>query len=175
MTTLGAPVHADVLRALEVAHTALRAQNIPHLLIGGLAVCARGYPYATADVDFLLPEGTFPSSGLLVTIPAGVPWKVGDVQIDYLFPPAGAFADEFNDLFLRVGLAEPVPVVPAHLLSFLKLRVGRWRDKAAVVELIKRGGLDPEDTYRRFVDAGVSADVLTRFEDCWVAAGEEPA
>ncbi len=173
MTALGSPVHPDVIRALDVAHAALRAQDIPHLLIGGLAVCARGYPYATADVDFLLPEGTFPSSGLLVTIPAGIPWKVGDVQVDYLFPPEGAFLDEFNDLFLRVGLAEAVPVVPAHLLAFLKLRVGRWRDKSAVVELIKRGSLNPGDTEQRFIAAGVSADVLGRFHDCWAAAAEE--
>lgn len=173
MTALGSPVHPDVIRALDVAHAALRAQDIPHLLIGGLAVCARGYPYATADVDFLLPEGTFPSSGLLVTIPAGIPWKVGDVQVDYLFPPEGPFFDEFSELFSRVGLAEAVPVVPAHLLAFLKLRVGRWRDKSAVVELIKRGGLNPGDTEQRFIAAGVSTSVLAYLQQCWAAAGEE--
>jgi len=172
--TLGAPIHPDVVRALEAAHTALRAQNIPHLLIGGLAVCAYGYPYATANVDFLVPEGTFPKSGVLVTIPQGIPWRVGQVQVEYVFPPAGPFFAEFNDLFLRVGLTEEASVVPAHLLAYLKLRVGRSRDRAAVVELIKRGSLDPEDMERHFEKAGVSADVMARFHACWADAEGEP-
>lgn len=173
MTTIGSPVHPDVTRAMEMAHNALRDQDIPHLLIGGLAVCARGYPYATADVDFLLPEGAFPSSGLMVTIPAGIPWRVGAVQVDYLFPPPGPFLEEFNDLFLRVGLAKQIPVVPAHLLAFLKLRAGRARDSAAITELIKRGGLDPDDTLHRFLEAGVSQELVTRFTHCAHRAREE--
>ncbi|MBW3539208.1 MAG: nucleotidyltransferase family protein [Planctomycetes bacterium] len=39
--------------AVQQAHQALFAADIPHVVIGGIAVCLHGYPRNTVDVDLL--------------------------------------------------------------------------------------------------------------------------
>ena len=48
-----------VLDAMRAASNAMTALGVRHLVVGGLAVGANGYPRATSDVDFLVGDEAF--------------------------------------------------------------------------------------------------------------------
>jgi len=122
--------------ALESA-CQLTTLGIRHALAGGLAVGAHGYVRATTYVSFLVGDEAFEHRGALVVFKAGVPIKVGGVQIDY-FSPASMGAQlelVLDNPVVHEGLA----VVPIEVLIYMKLTAGRRRDLLDVVELIKVG------------------------------------
>jgi hypothetical protein len=45
--------------ALAIASENLRALSVRHVVVGGLAVCANGYPRNTKAVDFLVGDEAF--------------------------------------------------------------------------------------------------------------------
>lgn len=129
-------VAPKVLEALRLASDALRAANVRHVVVGGLAVGANGYPRATKDVDFLVGAEAFHhhASGL-VTLRAEIPFQVNGVAIDLLTPDP-------DEPFLEAALAAPPgSVLEAAPLVYMKLKSPRRKDRADIVELIK-GGLD---------------------------------
>lgn len=138
-------VNEDVRVALGESHSALLKLGIPHVLIGGLAVGAHGYAYATKDVDYLVPESSAFDGKLVITFKPGVPIRVGDVGIDYLVPTE---EPEIVQKAMMECLEEAeqnpdnVAVVPLYLLAYMKLKAGRAKDVAAIVELLKVG-IDP--------------------------------
>jgi hypothetical protein len=71
-----------VLDALRLASEALTIANVRHVVVGGLAVGANGYPRATKDVDFLVGAEAFhhhPNG--LVTMRPEVPFQVNGVAV----------------------------------------------------------------------------------------------
>ena len=78
------------------------------------------------------------------------------------------------DAFLERSLARPVqgeiPVVPAGVLIYLKLRSPRLKDRADVVELVK-AGLDVAGV-RQYLEQEAPA-LAARFEECIAQARAE--
>jgi hypothetical protein len=61
-------VAPEVIEAMKVASAALQKAKVRHVLVGGLAVGAHGFPRATKDVDFLVGDEAFERhAGGLVT------------------------------------------------------------------------------------------------------------
>ena len=127
-------VAGKVLEAWRIASEALGRAGIRHILVGGLAVGANGYPRATRDVDFLVGDEAFKHhAGGLVTMNPALPIEVNGVAIDYLSP-------RDDEGHLAEALAEPTnAIIDAARLVYMKLRASRLRDRTDVVELIKRG------------------------------------
>lgn len=146
-----------VLDAWRIAAEALRRAEIRHIVIGGLAVGANGYPRATKVVDFLVGDDAFKHhEGGLVTMNPALPIEVNGVAIDYLSPRKG-------EEHLAEVLAEPFnSIIDAPRLVYMKLKASRLRDRTDVVELIKRG-LDV-DLCRAYLTAHATA-LVQPFDD----------
>jgi hypothetical protein len=157
-----------VLAAMRGASRALSALGVRHAVAGGLAVGAHGYPRNTTDVDLLVGEEAFEHhAGGLVTLKPGVPIQVDGVGVDLL-------ATSGDDAFLERSLAPPlrdeIPVVPAGVLVYLKLKSPRLKDRADVVELIK-AGLDVASV-RQFLAREAPA-LVVKLEECLAQARQE--
>jgi hypothetical protein len=145
-------VAREVLEAMDVASAALKSAGIRHVVVGGLAVGANGFPRATRDVDFLVGDEAFEHhAGGLVTLRAGVPFQVKGVAVDFI----GA---ESTESFLAAALeAEPGSIIDGPPLVYMKLKSPRHKDRTDVIELIK-GGLDV-DPCRAYLAANAPAFV----------------
>ena len=139
-------VAREVLEAMAVASTALKSVGIRHVVVGGLAVGANGFPRATRDVDFLVGDEAFERhAGGLVTLRGGVPFQVGSVAIDFIGP-------EPAEGFLAAALeAPPGSIIEGPPLVYMKLKSPRHKDRTDVIELIK-AGLDV-DACRAYLSA----------------------
>lgn len=158
-------VAPKVLDALRLASEALVAANVRHVVVGGLAVGANGYPRATKDVDFLVGAEAFHhhASGL-VTMRPEIPFQVHGVAIDLLSPEEG-------EGFLEATLAAtPGSIMEAAPLIYMKLKSPRRKDQADVVELLK-GGVDAVRC-REYL-ALHAPDFLSAFDACAADAERE--
>lgn len=172
--------HRLVKVARALAET-LAHWNIPHLIVGGLAVQEHGYPRFTVDVDIVVPDVleaveflTADLSGPFRRVP-GVADRIVDtrfgVKVDVL--PAGAV--------LRAGCQVPFPVpqevsetprlvslpdlVSLKLDSYRVNPLNRAKDFADVVELIKWKKLPR--------DLPVAAPVRELYLQTWNGLAEE--
>ena len=163
----------DVREALEVTHEALRNLGVPHVLVGGLAVGVHGFPHSTPDVDYLVEEDKAFNPGVLLTFRNGIPIRSGKVDIDYLTVegPEVVKRKMWECLERAARNPEEVVVAPPDLLTFMKLKAGRAKDKSAIVELLK-AGMDVKPV-RAFLEEAADSDVLARFEGCVTNALEE--
>ena len=127
-------VAAEVLGAMKVASAALRRAGVRHVVVGGLAVGANGFPRATKDVDFLVGDEAFEHhAGGLVTLRPGVPFQVNRVAVDFIGTEAG-------EGFLAAALeAEAGSMIEGPPLIYMKLKSPCHRDRTDVIELIKAG------------------------------------
>lgn len=137
-------VAPEVLDAMKVASEALKRAGVRHVVVGGLAVGANGFPRATRDVDFLVGDEAFERhAGGLVTLRPGVPFQVNRVAVDFI----GAEASEG---FLAAALdAEAGSMIDGPPLVYMKLKSPRHKDRTDVIELVK-AGLDV-DRCRRYL------------------------
>lgn len=127
-------VAPEVIDAMKRASEALVRAGVRHVVVGGLAVGANGYPRATSDVDFLVGAEAFEHHpGGMVTLRAGVPFQMNGVAIDLLSPGA---SEPFLEETLR---APPGSMISAPPLIYLKLKSPRHKDRTDVIELIKAG------------------------------------
>jgi len=149
-----------VLQTAQAAAEALADYDIPHLIVGGIAVQEHGYPRVTIDVDIVVPDVleavefiTANVTGPFARVP-GCDDRVEDrrngVKVDLL--PAGKV--------LRRGCKVPFPqptktteqLQIVNLEELISLKLDSWvnsplrrlKDKADVVELITRRQL-PRD------------------------------
>lgn len=131
-------VAREVLEAMATASAALKAVGVRHVVVGGLAVGANGFPRATKDVDFLVGDEAFEHhADGIVTLRAGVPFQVRDVAVDFIGPGP-------SEGFLAAALdAEPGSMIEGPPLVYMKLKSPRHKDRTDVIELIK-AGLDVE-------------------------------
>ena len=127
-------VAARVVGAMRTTSRLLTELGVHHVVVGGLAVGANGYPRATKDVDFLVTEKAFlMKEGGVVLLAPGIPFQVDGVAIDYLV----ANADEAH--LAAVLEASFGAAIDAPRLIYMKLKANRLRDQLDVVELIKAG------------------------------------
>ena len=158
-------VAAKVLEALKLASQALTVAKVRHVVVGGLAVGANGYPRATKYVDFLVGAEAFHhhASGL-VTMRPEIPFQVNGVAVDLLSPDAG-------EDFLEETLASPPrSMMEAAPLVYMKLKSPRRKDQVDVIEMIK-GGIDAKHC-REYLAAHAPALVAV-FDECLATADQE--
>lgn len=159
----------------------LADKDIPHLIVGGLAVQEHGYPRATIDVDIVVPDVldavewlTADLGGPFVRV-AGSQDRVEDrrngVKVDLL--PAGRV--------LKPGCQVPFPeptrsvdelqivglegLISLKLDSWVNSPAKRLRDKADVTELILRRKLPR--------DLAVAAPIRRLYQETWDALRAE--
>jgi hypothetical protein len=149
-------VAPEILKAVEVASRMLREAGIPHALAGGLAVGAHGYPRTTDDVDFLVGDEAFViHAGGLVTLKVPV-IAVGNVRVDLIsLNESAGIGGQLRPAVDSPRVSEQVPIVPLTALVHMKLKAGRQKDTADLVELLKRGRIDIE-----MIDQYVQHDAL---------------
>lgn len=151
-------VAPKVLDALRLASEALTLAHVRHVVVGGLAVGANGYPRATRDVDFLVGAEAFHhhASGL-VTMRPEIPFQVNGVAVDLLSP-------ETHEPFLEATLAAPPgSMMEAAPLVYMKLKSPRRKDHVDVIEMIK-GGIDT--THCREYLAAHAPAFVSAFDEC---------
>ena len=156
-------VKESVRSAFETTHERLAEMGIPHALVGGLAVGAHGYQYATQDVDWLVPDSAFEGT-TIVTFKPGMIVSAHGVAIDYLTPtgPANVLAAMREALEASEAALDHVIVIGEELLVWMKLKAGRSKDITAVVEMLRAGQIDAEAVFGFLVKAGDQL-VLKRF------------
>jgi hypothetical protein len=172
---------SGVVQTAQAAAAALAGHDIPHLVVGGLAVQEHGYPRVTIDVDMVVPDVqeaveflTADLSGPFTRV-QGYEDRVEDrrngVAVDLL--PAGRV--------LKRGCKVPFPqpVTAAGTLQIVQLEellslkldsaahspLRRLRDKTDVVELILRRKLPR--------DLAVAPAVRTLYQETWDALRAE--
>lgn len=158
-------VSAKVLDALRLASEALTAANVRHVVIGGLAVGANGYPRATKDVDMLVGAEAFHHhANGLVTMRPEVPVQVNGVAVDLLSPEA-------SEPFLEATLAAPAgSMMEAAPLVYMKLKSPRRKDHVDVIEMIK-GGIDTKQCGAYL--AAHAPSLVAAFDECVAVAEAE--
>ncbi len=172
LTPLRGVVAPEILRAAEVASEKLRETGIPHALAGGLAVGAHGYPRTTDDVDFLVGDEAFVMhEGGIVTLKLPL-IAVGGVRIDFV----SIEESKGEGVYLRPAVDRPptsedMPIVPLNALVFMKLKAGRQKDIADVVELLKRGNVDVE-AVESFLEENAPG-LMWKWERCRETAAKE--
>lgn len=136
-------VAAEILAAAETASAKLREAGIPHALAGGLAVGAHGYPRTTDDVDFLVGDEAFEKhAGGLVTLKLPL-IAVGNVRIDFVsMDESRGEKEQLRSAVEHSPQSKQVPIVPLVALVYMKLKAGRQKDLADLVELLKRGRIE---------------------------------
>jgi hypothetical protein len=172
---------SGLVESARAAVEVLADHDIPHLIVGGLAVQEHGYPRMTIDVDIVVPDVLEALEFLTASLTGPfytVPGQLGRVEdrrngtmIDLL--PAGKV--------LKAGCKVPFPepkavteklqIVSLEELISLKLDswagspVGRHKDKTDVIELIK---------YRNLArDLTVNPAVLSLYRETWDALQAE--
>jgi hypothetical protein len=172
---------SGIVETARAAAATLAEHEIPHLVVGGLAVQEHGYPRVTIDVDIVVPDVleaveflTASLTGPFYRVP-GVDGRVEDrrngVMIDLL--PAGKVLQRGCKVpFPQPGkIAEQIQIVTLEELISLKLDswagspARRLKDKADVNELILRRKLPR--------DLAVNPAVRVHYLETWDALQAE--
>jgi hypothetical protein len=160
-------VAPKIIQAAHEASKWLTEHKVRHALIGGLAVAAYGYPRATKDVDFLVGEEAFVHHGTIVSYLPGFPLQAaGNVSVDAFSDDA--VEDDLDELVETSG----IPIVDPETLVYLKLKAFRRRDQEDVIELLRAGLIDQEDSIREYLE-DVAPELMKRFEELLLVAEEE--
>lgn len=125
-------VPAQVAEALQIASAELDRRGIRHVVCGGLAVGAHGWPRSTKDIDFLVGDEAFEHHGAIVT--SRVPFQIGQVAVDAIRFPDAPFLDQ--ELTTAPGTLR---VISIGALAYMKLRANRRKDQVDLIELCKAG------------------------------------
>jgi hypothetical protein len=187
MTKHGAYTLRETTGTSSLDHTARTAVarladcDIPHLIVGGLAVQEHGYYRVTLDVDIVVPDVLEALETLAADLTgpfvrvAGVEDSVRDqrnaVPVNLL--PAGQVLKRGCEVpFPQPQTVSATPVVVA-LGDLISLKLDSWahspmrrvKDKADVVELIHRRSLPR--------DLAVQAAVFKLYQETWDALHAE--
>jgi hypothetical protein len=170
-----------VLEAARTAAGLLAEHDIPHLIVGGIAVQEHGYPRVTIDVDIVVPD-VLEAVELLTASLTGPFYRVPEAA-DRL---EDRRTHTFVDLLPAGRVVKPGCKVPfpqptrgagelqiATLEQLISLKLDSWvnsplkrlRDKTDVVELILRRQLPR--------DLAVHPVVRARYEEIWHALKAE--
>jgi hypothetical protein len=172
---------SGIIETARTAVSVLAHNDIPHLIVGGLAVQEHGYPRVTIDVDIVVPDVleaveflTADLSGPFFKV-YGIDNRVEDrrngVEIDLLpaghvikqgckipFPEAKAVTETLQIISLE-------DLISLKLDSWVNTPNGRLKDKSDVIELIK---------YRKLPrDLAVNPAVRALYLETWDALQAE--
>lgn len=133
-------VSEKVEKAAREVSAWLAAEQVPHALIGGLAVNAYAEPRATRDVDLLVPvtaQAVLSGRPLAGNV-NGITIRRSGVNIDLFFPAEDeGFLAEAVQLPRRI---DGLPVAPPEVIVYLKMTAARGaRDENDVINMIKAG------------------------------------
>lgn len=140
---LSAPMRQAVLAACA----AYAALGVPYALVGGLAAGALGRPRFTKAVDFLVGEQAFRKSGMVISFALPMPLQAGDVAIDPIPLPEeprrrAHLARALACAVLDTTTGQPVPMLDATWLAYMKLASPRGKDRDDIVGMMQAGGVD---------------------------------
>ncbi|HEV2693169.1 MAG TPA: hypothetical protein VG347_09770 [Verrucomicrobiae bacterium] len=172
---------SGIVESARAAVAVLTDHDIPHLIVGGLAVQEHGYPRVTIDVDIVVPDVleavewlTADITGPFFRVPEfqdRVEDRRNGVEIDLL--PAGRVLKRG----CKIPFPEPVKVTEQFqiisLEELLSLKLDSWnnspnrrhKDKTDVIELILRKKLAR--------DFAVNPAISTLYTDTWDALQKE--
>jgi hypothetical protein len=142
-------VAPEIIRAAKLASQKLLEADIPHALAGGLAVGAHGSPRTTDDVVFLVGDEAFEKhEGGFVTLKLPL-IAIGNVRVDFVsIDESKAEQRQLRPAVDKPYFSNGVPIVSLPALVYMKLKAGRQKDTADLVELLKRGRVDLEEMDR---------------------------
>lgn len=132
-------VPGDVKAVARKVSELLVKHGVAHAVIGGMAVSAYSPPRMTKDVDFVVPQEAMDAirelgeASPLAESVDGVTVEVDGIPVDFIFVPEG-FPD---DAFRGGPTIEGIPVLRLEALMVMKMRAGRAKDLADVVEMLK--------------------------------------
>ena len=124
-----------LLDAIDTSRLLARLQ-IPHALVGGLAVGIHGHPRATKDVDFLVGTEAFETTEPILSYRDELTNIVRMGVIDLLSVPSKRPVLRASLLVPRAG---ELPVVDVRGLVLMKLDAGRKQDFADIHHLLDNG------------------------------------
>ncbi|HEX5222733.1 MAG TPA: hypothetical protein VFZ59_24470 [Verrucomicrobiae bacterium] len=173
---------SGVLETARTAAALLADQDIPHLIVGGIAVQEHGYPRVTIDVDMVVPD-VLEAVEFLTASLTNPFYRVPDAAdrvadrrthtfVDLL--PAGSVVKQG----CKVPFPQPIRATPelqiATLEELISLKLDSWknsplkrlRDKTDVVELILRRKLSRS--------IAVNPGIRPLYEQVWDAIQAEP-
>jgi hypothetical protein len=172
---------SGLVESARAAVAVLAEHDIPHLIVGGLAVQEYGYPRVTIEVDIVVPDVLEAGEWLtaIVTVPFfrvpefqdRVEDRRNGVLIDLL--PAGRVLKRGCKVPFPqpTKVAEQFQIVPLEELLSLKLDswaglpLRRHKDKTDVIELITRRKLPR--------DLAVNSAVRALYTEIWDALSAE--
>jgi hypothetical protein len=139
---------AEPMRQAVLAACAAYAQlGVPFALVGGLAAGAHGRPRFTKDIDFLVGEEAFAKSGIIISFALPMPLQAGDVAIDPIPLPEEprrreVLARALASAVLDTTTGQPIPLLEATWLAYMKLASPRGKDRDDIVGMMQAGRVD---------------------------------
>lgn len=167
---LSGSVPQAFINATRLASKKMTDMGVRHLLVGGMAVGAHGYPRPTKDIDFFVGEEAFEHHGSIVTLRSGLPIAIGDIGVDPVSPDSKE--RRVLSKFFKKTSGKDVPIMPIEGLVYMKVKAGRYRDLGDVVELLKAGKIE-RDSIRAFLLKVGEPSLSFTFENLIKKADEE--
>lgn len=142
---------SGIIETARTAVSVLAQYDIPHLIVGGLAVQEHGYPRVTIDVDIVVPDVLEAVEFLTLTGPFCRISERNDTVEDRrngvkitLLPAGGVLKQGCKIPFPEVKVVAKTPQIIS-LEGLISLKLDSWsgspnrrlKDKADVIELIK--------------------------------------
>jgi hypothetical protein len=115
----------------------LRHAGVRHTIGGGVAVCCNGYGRTTQNVDYVVGKCAFEYRDKALFLRPELPVRYLGIPIHYV-APSNPFEQAMLDQYLTVPAHGVVPVLPLNPLIVMKLIAHRHKDRADIVELLKR-------------------------------------
>ncbi len=173
-------------RALEDLQRLATEENIPLAIVGGLAAIRYGYPAATQDIDIAVARAQLdaflqaaPKYGFKVVWQAKSGWHTlthGDVEIN-IVPEGGKAKNSAPTTIpspVQLGVLRGLDYASLPGWIELKLSFGRQKDKAHVVEAMKKAGPEDVRSVREHLTR-VHPTYLALFDQLLAEAEEEKA
>jgi hypothetical protein len=171
-------------RALQDLQNLALGEDIPIAIVGGLAAIRYGYPAATQDIDVAIARNQLdaivqaaPKYGFKVAWQAKSGWHTlthGDVEINIV--PEGGKARGSAPTTIpgpaQLGVAKGLDYANLPGWIELKLSSGRQRDRAHVVEVLKKADPQTAQLARRHL-AQVHQTYLALFDKLLAKAEQE--
>lgn len=171
-------------RALADLQRLATAENIPIAIVGGLGAIRYGYPAATQDIDIAIAQhqlrqllDTAPRYGFKILGDAPSGWHTlghGDVEINVV-PEGGKAKDSAPTTIpspTQLGVASGLDYASLPGWIELKLSSGRQKDRAHVVEVMKKSTEAALRESQQHI-ASVNGKYLQLFDELLEEAREE--
>jgi len=115
----------------------LRHAGVRHVVGGGVAVCCNGYGRTTQNVDYVVGKCAFEYRDKALFLRPELPVRYLGIPIHYV-APTNTFEQAMLDQYLTIPNRGDIPVLPLNPLIVMKLIAHRHKDRADIVELLKR-------------------------------------